>query len=71
MSIIACSMPRSRQYISNTQGETSQPMKYSSAWAATGSILAEQLLLVIVRETGSRSSSSAERLASGKRAIWL
>ena len=40
MSIIACSIPRSRQYISNTLGEMSQPMKYSSASAATGSILA-------------------------------
>ena len=38
MSSMACSMPRSRQYISKTQGETSQPMNISCACAATGSI---------------------------------
>ena len=37
-SIIASSMPRSRQYISKAQGETSQPMKNLSACAITGAI---------------------------------
>ena len=40
MSIMAWSMPRNRQYISNTLGETSQPIKYSPAAAASGSIRA-------------------------------
>ena len=50
MSISAWSSPRRRQYISNTLGETSQPRKYSSAAAASGAILREQLLLALPRE---------------------
>ena len=71
MSSIVCSMPRSRQYISNTQGETSQPMKYSPAAGQQRLHPGQQLLLRLDGEAVAAALFGARLPARGKWAIWL